>query len=148
MIYAQEAIAVLFANKLRSLLSILGLIIGVAAVIAIQVLGKSMAGAIDGLLGGMSDNSFIIFPNPQQHDVTSAALKLSDLPVIRAAVPGVVDAVPVAGIDDLIRNGHHEGRYRISPESSIPFNTLPLQYGRQIDQNDIDAAANVTVLQH
>ncbi|MGA8535190.1 MAG: ABC transporter permease [Candidatus Tumulicola sp.] len=148
MIYFQEAVAVLLGNKLRSLLTMVGLIIGVAAVIAIQVLGNSMGGAIDGLLGGMSDNSFIIFPNPQQRDVTSAALKLSDLQAIRNAVPGIVDAVPVAGINDLVRNGHHEGRYRISPESSIPFNTLPLQYGRHIDQNDVDVAANVTVLQH
>ena len=146
--YFEEAVAVLLGNKLRSLLTITGLIIGVAAVIAIQVLGGSMAAALDGLLGGMSDNSFVIFPNPQQRDVTSAAIKLSDLQTIRDAVPGAVDAVPVAGINDLVRNGHHEGRYRISPESAIPFNTLPVLYGRHIDQGDIDAAANVTVLQH
>ena len=148
MIYFQEAAGVLLANKLRSLLTIVGLIIGVAAVVAIQVLGNSMAGAIDGLLGGMSDNSFIIFPNPQQRDVTLAAIKLSDLQPIRDAVPEIVDAVPVAGIDDVVRNGHNEGRYRISPESAIPFNTLPLQYGRRIDQHDIDSSASVTVLQH
>ncbi|HEU5480964.1 MAG TPA: ABC transporter permease, partial [Candidatus Tumulicola sp.] len=142
------AAGVLMANKLRSLLTIVGLIIGVAAVVAIQVLGNSMAGAIDGLLGGMSDNSFVIFPNPQQRDVTLAAIKLSDLQPIRDAVPEIVDTVPVAGISDLVRNGHHEGRYRISPESAIPFNTLPLLYGRRIDQNDIDDASNVAVLQH
>jgi len=146
--YVEEALAVLFGNKLRSLLTIVGLIIGVAAVIAIQVLGRGMAGAIDGLLGGMSDNSFVIFPNPQQRDVNAAAIKLVDLQTIRDEVPGIVDAVPVAGINDLVRNGHHEGRYRISPESAIPFNTLPVLYGRHIDQSDIDAAANVTVLQH
>ncbi len=146
--YFEEAIAVLLANKLRSLLTITGLIIGVAAVIAIQVLGGSMAAALDGLLGGMSDNSFIIFPNPQQRDVTAAAIKLTDLQTMRDGVPGVVDAVPVAEINDLVRNGHHEGRYRISPESAIPFNTLPVLYGRHIDQGDIDAASNVTVLQH
>jgi putative ABC transport system permease protein len=147
-IYAQEAFGVLLANKIRSLLTIVGLVIGVGAVIAIQVLGSSMAGAIDGLLGGMSDNSFIIFPNPQQRDVTQAAFKLTDMQALRNAVPQIVDAVPVAGINDLIRNGHDQGRYRISPESAIPFNALPLAYGRRIDQNDIDTAANVTVLQH
>jgi putative ABC transport system permease protein len=147
-IYVQEALAILLANKIRSLLTITGLIIGVGAVIAIQVLGVSMAGAIDGLLGGMSDNSFIVFPNPQQRDAVQAAFKLSDLQTIRSDVPQVVDAVPIAGVDDLIRSGHNEARYRISPESAISFNTLPVLYGRHIDQNDIDAAANVTVLQH
>lgn len=148
MTYFREAFDVLLGNKLRSLLTIVGLIIGVAAVIAIQVLGGSMAGAIDGLLGGMSDNSFIIFPNPQQHDVTQATFKLSDLQAIGDAIPEILDAVPVAGINDVVRNGHNEGRYRISPESSIPFNTLPVQYGRHIDRNDIAEASNVTVLQH
>ncbi|HEY1654326.1 MAG TPA: ABC transporter permease [Candidatus Tumulicola sp.] len=148
MTYVTEAFDVLLGNKLRSLLTILGLIIGVAAVIAIQVLGGSMAGAIDGLLGGMSDNSFIILPNPQQRDVSQAAFKLSDLQSISNAVPGILDAVPVAGIRDVVRNGHNAARYGISPESSIPFNTLPIQYGRHIDRNDIAEAANVTVLQH
>ncbi|MBV8153892.1 MAG: ABC transporter permease [Candidatus Eremiobacteraeota bacterium] len=148
MIYFQEAWAVLAANKLRSLLTITGLIIGVAAVIAIQVLGGSMAGAIDGLLGGMSDNSFIIFPNTQQNNAFAAAIKLSDLPEIKRAVPQVVETVPVAFVNDLVRNGHHAGRYRISPESAIPFDNLPAIYGRHIDQHDIDSAANVCVLKH
>jgi putative ABC transport system permease protein len=147
-IYAQEALATLFANKIRSILTLTGLVIGVGAVIAIQVLGAGMASAVDGLLGGMSDNSFIIFPNPQQRDVTQAAFKLDDLQAIANSVPAVLEAIPVAGISDLVRNGHREGRYRISPESAIPFNALTLQYGRRIDRDDIAAAANVTVLQH
>ncbi|HVA33098.1 MAG TPA: ABC transporter permease [Candidatus Baltobacteraceae bacterium] len=148
MSYFQEAVGVLLANKLRSLLTITGLVIGVAAVIAIEVLGSSMAGAIDGLLGGMSDNSFIIFPNPQQRDVRQAAFKLTDLPAIKNAVPEILDAIPVAAISELVRHGHDEGRYRLSPESAIPFDTLPVIYGRRIDRQDVESAANVCVLKH
>ncbi len=148
MIYFSEALDVLLANKLRSLLTITGLIIGVAAVIAIQVLGGSMAGAMDGLLGSMSDNSFIVFPNTQQHDFADAQMKLSDLPLIKRAVPSIAEAIPVMLRTDLIRSGHHEGRFGISPESAIPFDNLPAVYGRHIDQRDIDAAANVCVLKH
>jgi putative ABC transport system permease protein len=147
-IYFSEAASVLLANKLRSILTMLGLIIGVAAVVAIQVLGQAMGGAVGGLLGGMSDNSFIIFPNSQQRNAQLATIKLSDLPALTNAVPEILDAVPVAAVNDLIRSGHHQGRYRISPESAIPFNTLPLQYGRRIDARDIASAAAVTVLQH
>jgi putative ABC transport system permease protein len=148
MIYIEEALAVLFANKVRSLLTITGLIIGVAAVIAIQVLGGSMAGAIDGLLGGMSDSSFMIFPNAQQHDVQSALIKQSDLIAIKNDVPGIADAIPLGVVSDLIRNGHHTGRYSISPESAIPYDNLPPIYGRHINQSDVDSAANVAVLKH
>jgi putative ABC transport system permease protein len=147
-IYFEEAVRVLLANKIRSLLTITGLIIGVGAVIAIQVLGVSMAGAITGLLGSMSDSSFIIFPNQTQRNAVAATFKLSDLQTIKDRVPGIIDAVPIAGITDLIRNGHNTGRYRISPESAIPFNNLPTIYGRHIDQDDIDNAANVAVMSH
>ena len=61
--YFAEAFAVLAANRVRSLLTVTGLIIGVTAVIAIQVLGAGMAGAVGGLLGGLSDRTFIVFPN-------------------------------------------------------------------------------------
>lgn len=146
MIYIQEAFAVLLGNKVRSLLTITGLIIGVGAVIAIQVLGASMAGSIDGLLGSMSDNSFIIFPSQTQRNVDEAAIKLDDLRQIVDAVPSVIDGVPVGGSPDLVRNGHLEGRYRISPESANPFNNLPLLYGRKIDADDVDGATNVAVI--
>ncbi len=148
MIYLEEALSVLLANKVRSLLTITGLIIGVAAVIAIQVLGGSMAGAIDGLLGGMSDNSFVIFPNQQQTDAQTSTLKLSDMAELKARVPALIDAVPVAEVQELIRHGHDSGRYRISPESAIPYDNLPPQYGRHIDAGDIAQAANVAVLKH
>jgi putative ABC transport system permease protein len=147
-IYFEEALRVLIANKVRSLLTITGLIIGVGAVIAIQVLGTSMAGSITGLLGSMSDNSFVIFPGQTQRNADQATIKLSDLQTIRDRVPGILDAVPIAGVNDLIRNGHNARRYRISPESAIPFNNLPPEYGRHINQDEVDGAANVTVLTH
>ncbi|HEY1977770.1 MAG TPA: ABC transporter permease [Candidatus Baltobacteraceae bacterium] len=146
MIYLQEAFAVLFANKVRSLLTITGLIIGVGAVIAIQVLGASMAGSIDGLIGNMSDNSFIIFPSQTQRNVNEAVIKLSDLQQVVDNVPSIIDGVPIGGSQDLVRNGHVEGRYRISPESANPFNNLPLLYGRKIDADDVTGATNVAVI--
>jgi ABC-type antimicrobial peptide transport system permease subunit len=146
--YLAEAANVLLANKLRSLLTMIGLIIGVAAVVAIQVLGNGMAGSIDGLLGSMSDNSFIIFPNPQQRNVEQAAIKLGDLATIKQDVPGVLEAIPVAGVSDVVRHGHNSGRFAISPESAIPFDTLPAVYGRHIDNSDIATAASVCVLKN
>ena len=144
--YAAEAFQLLLANKVRSLLTITGLIIGVGAVIAIEVLGASMAGSIDGLLSGMSDNSFIVFPNSQQRDADAAAFKLSDLQAIAQSVPAVAAALPIASANELLRNGHESARYSISAESAIPFNTLPLAMGRRIDEQDVTDAANVCVI--
>ncbi len=144
--YIREAIEVLIANKVRSILTILGLIIGVGAVIAIQVLGASMAGAVNGLLGNMSDSSFFLFPNQVQHSAEQATFKMSDLDAITQNVPGIVAAEPLAGINDVVRNGHQEARYFISAEAAIPFNNLPVLYGRHIDADDVAAADSVCVL--
>jgi len=129
--YIEEAFRVLWANKIRTLLTMLGLIIGVGAVIAIQVLGNSMAGAVDGALGTLTDNSFVVFPSSTQRDVTSAAIRLRDLPPLRT-LPGVVDAMPLGFSTELIRAGHAHGRFGISPDSSISFQNLPIRYGRHI----------------
>ena len=77
--FFSEATGVLLGNKLRSLLTILGLIIGVAAVIAIQILGKGMSGAVSGVLGTLNDQSFYVFPNARQADFSKAAIKYADI---------------------------------------------------------------------
>jgi ABC-type antimicrobial peptide transport system permease subunit len=146
MLYVNEAIAVLLSNKIRSILTITGLIIGIAAVISIQVLGASMAGAVDGLLGAMSDNAFLLFPNFQQRDPEQANFRLQDFPAIKAAVPQIVDAIPIAFAQEVVRVGHNSARFPLSAESAIPWDNLPTVYGRKIDQDDIDTAANVAVL--
>jgi len=146
MMYAAEAWRVLMANKMRSLLTVTGLIIGVGAVVTILVLGKSMGGAVDAALGNMSDNSFIVYVNPTQHNIAAAEIHLSDLRTIQAVVPGIADAQPLSVHTDLVRAGYSQVRYAISPDGAVPFNTTPLEYGRRIDSNDVATAAHVCVI--
>ncbi len=145
MMYLEEALRVLLANRVRSILTMLGLIIGVGAVVAIQVLGTSMAGAVDGAIGSFADNTFIIFPNSQQRNVSQAAIRLSDLPTLRQ-IPGILDALPLGRFQDLVRSGHRTARESIGPEGAIPFNNLPTQYGRHISADDVTLETNVCVL--
>ena len=146
MIYFEEAWRVLLANRVRSLLTMLGLVIGVGAVIAIQVLGNSMAGAVNGALGTLADNSFVIFPNQRQRDVTRATIKLHDLPAIQASVPGLVAAQPLGRASELLRSGHASGRFSISPDGAASFTTLEAMYGRKLETQDVDGATNVAVI--
>src|SRR5579872_223065 len=145
MLYFEEALRVLAANKVRSFLTVVGLIIGVGAVIAIQVLGNSTAGAIDVALGSLLDNSIIVFPDAQQRNVTRAAIKLSDLAVLKS-IPGIISAQPIGGRSDLIRSHHHTARYVLSPDGAISFTTIPLLYGRRLDDDDIAEGTNVAVI--
>lgn len=145
MMYLEEALRVLFENKARSLLTMLGLIIGVGAVVAIQTLGSSMAGALNGALGGLADNTFFMFANGTQRDYRKALISVSDIKVI-AQLPNVTTAYPLTGGSDLVRHGHRQARYYISGDAAQPFNNAPIAHGRRISQNDIDERAGVAVI--
>lgn len=145
MMYFEEALRVLFANRVRSLLTMTGLIIGVGAVIAIQVLGTSMAGAVDGALGVLADNSFVVFPNGRQRDVTNAEIRLSDISAL-ATIPGIVSAQPLGRQTELVRSGHQLARFSLSPDGPISFENLPVIYGRHFISDDVSNAANVSVI--
>ncbi|MEO9170614.1 MAG: ABC transporter permease [Candidatus Baltobacteraceae bacterium] len=144
--YFEEAWRVLLANRVRSLLTMAGLIIGVGAVIAIQVLGTSMAGAVSGALGALTDNSFVVFPNARQRDVSKSALHLRDLAAIQNAIPGIVSAEPLGFENELIRAGHVQARFGLSPDGAISFTNLPTVFGRHFTADDISGATNVAVI--
>lgn len=145
MMHLEEALSVILGNKIRSLLTVTGLIIGVMAVIAIQVLGSSMSGALNGTLGDMTDDSFIVFPSATQANAVKASVTRTDL-VELAQLPNVKLAIPLVGQTDLVRNGHLQARYFISGDPLQPFNNAPLQFGRRFTQEEIDAASHVAVI--
>ena len=145
MMYVLEALRVLAAHKTRSILTMLGLTIGVMAVIAIQVMGSSMSGAINGVLGNLSDDSFIIAASQQQADAQKALVRLSDIKAL-AALANVKLAVPMTGATDLISHGHNQARYFISGDPVEPFNNAPIMTGHRFTQGEIDAAADVAVI--
>ena len=145
--YVAEALAVLNANRVRSLLTALGLIIGVMAVISIQVLGAGMAGAVSGILGGLSDRAFTVRPNPQQTDFTRAAIRLSDLQRAKDAVPNVIEAIPAGGQSLRASYGHLTRRILLGAGTDERFTTsTPLRYGRKLTVDDIVHARAVAVV--
>jgi ABC-type antimicrobial peptide transport system permease subunit len=145
-IYFGEAMRVLIANKMRTFLTTIGLIIGVFAVISIDVLGHSMAGSISQTLGALADNSFIVFPGSFQGDFARAAIRISDLSNIVATVPNVASGVPVGGQRELVRYGHNVGRFTLSADANPPFANLPLAYGNNLSDDDITSASDVSVI--
>lgn len=144
--YFAEAMRVLLANPIRTFLTVIGLIIGVGAVISIQTLGHSMAGALNESLGVLADNSFVVFLGGIQKDYDRSAIRISDLAEIEATVPNIERATPIGGSQDLARAGHNLGRFFMSGDSNPPFNNAPLLYGRRIDDADIASALDVMVI--
>jgi putative ABC transport system permease protein len=144
--FFSEALDVLLGNRTRSLLTILGLIIGVAAVIAIQILGKGMSSAVSGVLGTLNDQSFYVFPNQRQADVLKAAIKYRDIERTKELFPNIVVALPAGSVDRLMSSGHTRARLALSADSDVSFATVPLLFGRGISSDDVATSAHVCVL--
>jgi putative ABC transport system permease protein len=145
--YFAEAFSVLLANRVRSILTALGLVIGVTAVIAIQVLGAGMSGAVSGVLGILSDRTFFIAPDQRQADFTRAAIRLDDLERMSVAVPNVIAAIPGGASVREARFGHAHRRIQIGAQADERFATsTPLAYGRKLSIDDIAQARHVCIV--
>ena len=69
----RQAIHAVFSHKLRSLLSMLGILIGVAAVIAMLALGRGASESISERLASMGTNLLMVRPGSRNHRGVSAA---------------------------------------------------------------------------
>ncbi len=144
--YLREALSVLFVNRLRTLLALLGLVVGVAAVIAIQVLGQATAGALSGSLRFISQDTFVIFPDTQKGFDAKALFTLKNVAAI-GRMPNVTQAIPYSQIPVIARAGSQTAKLNLAPMGGDPrFLAQPLDFGRSVSQADVDARAPVCVL--
>lgn len=97
------AIRALVRNKLRAILTMLGIIIGVASVIAMLAIGEGSKASIRQQMSSMGTNMVMVMPNFQRRGgvslgaSSSTALKYSDVEAIRN------DAVSVSGVSPEVR---------------------------------------------
>lgn len=141
-----EAYEVLAENRARTLMALFGLVIGVAAVTAIFIAGRGMAGAIDSSLGSLKDHSFIVVPNEHQPDNADVALRLADLGRLAQATPGVTAVIPFGAQNLMVELGHAHKVLSTSGEADERYLTTPVTFGRYLSRSDVRAAAHVCVL--
>ena len=117
----REAIESLSANKVRSGLTILGIVIGVAAVIAMLAVGQGAQDTITGSISGLGSNLLFVFPGNLQEDVRNPQpLTMGDAEAIRDPfqAPSVENVAVLTG-NDLVSYGGDQTRteiYGITPE--------------------------------
>lgn len=100
----KTAIAGLKTNKMRAVLTILGIVIGIAAIMLIMSIGKGAEGLILNELGGMGAETIVIRPGKEPTGPSDAAqalfsdsLKKRDVEALKNKnnVPHLVDIAPV-----------------------------------------------------
>lgn len=144
--YFVEALEVLRGNRLRTILALLGLIVGVGAVIAIQVLGQATSGATVGIVKGLNPRTFLIFPDLTNGFDRKMGYRDRDLAGL-AALPNVDQAIPYYPTTLNARVGHTVVAVSLSATGSgDAFLAEPLAEGRAITDDEISRRALVCLL--
>src|SRR5438067_13940276 len=96
------ALRALSANKLRSALTMLGIIIGVGAVVALMAIGTGATASITGQVQGTGSNLVSISPGQLRAGpgaatggANTALLYLSDAQALQAGLPEAKYVVPI-----------------------------------------------------
>ncbi len=91
--YVAEAFDALMRNKTRTILTMLGMLIGVAAVLSVYGLSEGAAAAINANVNSSDNPSLTIAPDPQQANPAIAQLNYRDYRVVEDAEAGITTRI-------------------------------------------------------
>jgi putative ABC transport system permease protein len=143
-------------NKLRSILTALGIIIGVGAVIAMVSIGNGAKAQVQAQIASLGQNILQVFSG----SVTSSGirtgfggagtLKIEDAEAIRREVPGVVAVSEEVSSTAQVAAGNQNWFTRILGESAEYFDIRqwPLADGATYSSQDVRSANKVCVIGH
>jgi macrolide transport system ATP-binding/permease protein len=143
------ALASLRGNRLRSGLSVLGIAVGIAAVVAITALGDAARDKVaEGLRAVMSGKLLVLQGNPERPALAqSRAFSAAELAAVRA-MPGVRDVAPElrAGLDAV--HGARAARVTLigGNAATLAMQGLSVAQGRGLATADAALRAQVVVL--
>lgn len=98
--HLRQGLRALAANKVRTILSMLGILIGVAAVVAMLALGRGAQRAIETQLASLGSNLLMLRPGAirvggiAQEVGATTRLTVDDVAAIKERIPGVKEAAP------------------------------------------------------
>ncbi len=148
------ALRALIANKMRSALTMLGIIIGVGAVIAMIAVGSGAKARIEEQIASMGSNLLMIESGSSTSGGshmgagTAATLTVGDAKAIETEIPGVKYVAPsIRGVAQVVYGNQNwsTGITGTSPEM-IEIRGWSLSSGRPFTEQELDGAAKVCVL--
>ena len=144
------ALLALLAHRLRSFLTMLGIIIGIAAVVGVVALGEGSRQSVLENIAGLGTNTLEIFPGKDMGDVrggkirTLVAADASEL----ARQDYVAAITPTVSASGLGRIGNVSVSLQMSGVGAgyLDAKALTLTSGRFVDAIDVATAAQVAVI--
>ncbi|PNR92904.1 hypothetical protein HWHPT5561_03285 [Petrotoga sp. HWH.PT.55.6.1] len=135
----KESLRTLFSNKLRTFLSMLGIIIAIGAVMTIIAIGDGARKQIKDTLAGLGTKIIII--NGQTSLYSSNPMTVQDAENIKNSVAYIEYAISVmGGANFIVNNGKKTTKIHLLGTFPEFFNmmNLKISYGRDLEEDDID----------
>lgn len=147
---ARMALVSMRAHKLRSFLTMLGIIIGIASVVSVVALGEGSRQQVLANISSLGTNTLEVFPGRDFGDMRSGRIKtlvasdaeaLARLPFVAAATPGTATSAT-------IRYGAAEANAQISGVGADHFTVTgaTIIAGRGFDRGAVDRMAQEVVI--
>lgn len=145
------AFSSILAHKLRSILTMLGIIIGIASVVCVVALGKGSQEQILASISRLGTNTIEVRPGRGFGDIRSGRtwLNVSDLRTLRTlpqleAVEARVNSSAIVTHKNISLNARGEG----VGINEIKIKGLELEAGRMLSNDDIKNNSNVVVIDY
>ena len=149
---AKVGIKALLANKLRSFLAVLGIIIGVGAVISMLALGAGTRESIMKRVSSMGTNLLIVRPGlaGRRGIMTgvSQTMTLEDAYAVAAEVPGIDWVSPVVSSSLQLKYFNKNAQtstYGVAP-SYLTVRNFEIEHGRNFTDLEVERMARVVVI--
>lgn len=143
------ALVSLYANRLRSILTTLGIIIGIGAVIGLISLGRGVEDFIASEFESLGSNLLIVFASPPKSPTRE---RIEPITTVEAndllSLPTIQYVAPIHGLIGNINSGgetFNATTYGVTPDYLIVRNYAVL-WGRWVTVEDLDSKARVMVL--
>jgi putative ABC transport system permease protein len=148
------AVRALRVNKMRALLTMLGIIIGIAAVIAMVAIGAGASKMISDQISSIGSNLLLVLPGSMTSggmrggSGSSQTLTYDDAKAIKAECPSVAEVAPtVRGSGQVVYGNQNWSTVLngVTPEM-VTVRDWTLVAGRNISQSDVDGATKNCLL--
>jgi putative ABC transport system permease protein len=148
------ALRALARNKMRTILTMLGIIIGVGAVICAVAIGQGASEQVQQQISNLGDNIIFVSAGSvttngvRMGTQATKTLTVQDAEAIQQHVPSIALVSPGVGASVQIVNGNQNWYTRASGAGPdfLQIRKWPLDHGSNFSQRDVDVASNVCLI--
>jgi putative ABC transport system permease protein len=145
--YAGEALAAIWRNRTRSILTMLGMVIGTSSIIAVLGISSAASGGITGTLNSLGDQGLEIAVDPNADDPQSAAIQYRDVRTLVDDLGPLLEHIEPSYQRGLtMRAGGVSTTTFAVSGSEFHKDSLVLREGRRLNRDDVVDAAHVCLL--